>query len=160
MKKIASFTRDHTRLQPGVYVSRRDHTPSGDTITTFDIRLTAPNRQPAVSPEALHTIEHLAATYLRNDATWGDKIVYWGPMGCCTGSYLLMQGDLNPSDIAGLLTEMFEFIADFDGEIPGATARDCGNYTFNDLTTAKAVARRFLTETLLNLTDSNTTYPV
>lgn len=160
MKKIASFTIDHTRLQPGVYVSRRDHTPSGDTITTFDIRLTAPNRQPAVSPEALHTIEHLAATYLRNDATWGDKIVYWGPMGCCTGSYLLMQGDLNPSDIAGLLTEMFEFIADFDGEIPGATARDCGNYTFNDLTTAKAVARRFLTETLLNLTDSNTTYPV
>ena len=160
MKKIASFTIDHTRLQPGVYVSRRDHTPSGDTITTFDIRLTAPNRQPAVSPEALHTIEHLAATNLRNDATWGDKIVYWGPMGCCTGSYLLMQGDLNPSDIAGLLTEMFEFIADFDGEIPGATARDCGNYTFNDLTTAKAVARRFLTETLLNLTPDNTNYPV
>lgn len=159
MKKIASFTIDHTRLQPGVYVSRRDHTPSGDTITTFDIRLTAPNRQPAVSPEALHTIEHLAATYLRNDATWGDKIVYWGPMGCCTGSYLLMQGDLKPSDIAGLLTEMFEFIADFDGEIPGATARDCGNYTFNDLTTAKAVARRFLTETLLNLTPDNTNYP-
>ena len=159
MKKIASFTIDHTRLQPGVYVSRRDHTPSGDTITTFDIRLTAPNRQPAVSPEALHTIEHLAATYLRNDATWGDKIVYWGPMGCCTGSYLLMQGDLNPSDIAGLLTEMFEFIADFDGEIPGATARDCGNYTFNDLTTAKAVARRFLTETLLNLTPDNTNSP-
>ena len=159
MKKIASFTIDHTRLQPGVYVSRRDHTPSGDTITTFDIRLTAPNRQPAVSPEALHTIEHLAATYLRNDATWGDKIVYWGPMGCCTGSYLLMQGDLNPSDIAGLLTEMFEFIADFDGEIPGATARDCGNYTFNDLTAAKAVARRFLTETLLNLTPDNTNYP-
>ena len=159
MKKIASFTIDHTRLQPGVYVSRRDHTPSGDTITTFDIRLTAPNRQPAVIPEALHTIEHLAATYLRNDATWGDKIVYWGPMGCCTGSYLLMQGDLNPSDIAGLLTEMFEFIADFDGEIPGATARDCGNYTFNDLTAAKAVARRFLTETLLNLTPDNTNYP-
>lgn len=159
MKKIASFTIDHTRLQPGVYVSRRDHTPSGDTITTFDIRLTAPNRQPAVSPEALHTIEHLAATYLRNDATWGDKIVYWGPMGCCTGSYLLMQGDLNPTDIAGLLTEMFEFIADFDGEIPGATARDCGNYTFNDLTAAKAVARRFLTETLLNLTPDNTNYP-
>lgn len=159
MKKIASFTIDHTRLQPGVYVSRRDHTPSGDIITTFDIRLTAPNRQPAVSPEALHTIEHLAATYLRNDATWGDKIVYWGPMGCCTGSYLLMQGDLNPSDIAGLLTEMFEFIADFDGEIPGATARDCGNYTFNDLTTAKAVARRFLTETLLNLMPDNTNYP-
>ena len=112
-----------------------------------------------MSPEALHTIEHLAATYLRNDATWGDKIVYWGPMGCCTGSYLLMQGDLKPSDIAGLLTEMFEFIADFDGEIPGATARDCGNYTFNDLPTAKAVARRFLTETLLNLTPDNTNYP-
>ena len=90
MKKIASFTIDHTRLQPGVYVSRRDNTPSGDIITTFDIRLTAPNREAAVSPEALHTIEHLAATYLRNDPTWGDRIVYWGPMGCCTGSYLLM----------------------------------------------------------------------
>lgn len=160
MKKIASFTIDHERLVPGVYVSRRDHTPSGDVITTFDIRMTAPNREAALSPEALHTIEHLAATYLRNDKLWGDKIVYWGPMGCCTGSYLLMQGELQPTDIAGLLTEMFEFIADFEGEIPGATARDCGNYTFNDLPAAKAAARRYLAETLRNLDNSNTVYPL
>ena len=160
MKKIASFTIDHTRLIPGVYVSRRDHTPSGDAITTFDIRLTAPNREPAVSPEALHTIEHLAATYLRNDAHWGDKIVYWGPMGCCTGSYLLMPGNPEPADIAQLLTDMFEFIANFEGEIPGATARDCGNCTFNDLPAAKSIANRFLTQTLHHLTPNNTIYPV
>lgn len=159
MKKIDSFTIDHTRLQPGVYVSRRDHTPSGDVITTFDIRLTAPNREKAVSPEALHTIEHLAATYLRNDRTWGDRIVYWGPMGCCTGSYLLMQGALEPDDIAGLLTAMFRFIADFEGEIPGATARDCGNYTFNDLPAAKATAHRFLDNVLADLDNRNTVYP-
>lgn len=159
MKKIASFTIDHTRLKRGIYVSRRDKTPSGDTITTFDIRLTEPNREPAISPQALHTIEHLAATYLRNDPTWGDRIVYWGPMGCCTGSYLLMQGELEPSDIAGLLTAMFEFIADFEGDIPGATARDCGNYTFNDLPAAKSVARNFLDNTLSHLTPDNTTYP-
>ena len=159
MKKIASFTIDHNRLQPGVYVSRRDTTPSGDVITTFDIRLTAPNREPAVSPEALHTIEHLAATYLRNDPAWGERIVYWGPMGCCTGSYLLMQGDLTPADIAQLLRDMFAFIADFEGDIPGATARDCGNYTFNDLPAAKAAARRFRSEVLSNLTHDNTVYP-
>lgn len=140
-------------------MSRRDHTPAGDTITTFDIRLTAPNREPAVSPEALHTIEHLAATYLRNDKLWGDKIVYWGPMGCCTGSYLLMQGELEPRDIAGLLTDMFEFIAGFEGEIPGATARDCGNYTFNDPEGARALAARFLTEVLANPMAENLNYP-
>jgi S-ribosylhomocysteine lyase len=159
MKKIASFTIDHTRLKRGVYVSRRDHTPAGDTITTFDIRLTEPNRMPAVSPRALHTIEHLAATYLRNDPTWAERIVYWGPMGCCTGSYLLVQGVLEPADIAGLLTAMFEFIAGFKGEIPGATARDCGNYTFNDLPEAKHVARQFTDEVLLDLNSDNTNYP-
>lgn len=159
MKKIASFTIDHNRLMPGVYVSRRDLTPSGDSITTFDIRLTAPNREAAVSPQALHTIEHLAATFLRNDSEWGDKIVYWGPMGCCTGSYLLMQGHLEPADIAQLLTRMFEYIADFEGEIPGASARDCGNYTFNDLPAAKTIARRFLYDTLSHLSPLNTVYP-
>ncbi len=159
MKKIASFTIDHTRLQPGVYVSRRDFTPSGDCITTFDIRLTAPNRQQAVSPQALHTIEHLAATFLRNDPTWQQRIVYWGPMGCCAGSYLLIQGELNPLDIAALLKDTFEFIAGFEGEIPGATARDCGNYTFNDLPAARQVASRFLSEVLADLNDANTSYP-
>lgn len=159
MKKIASFTIDHLRLNPGVYVSRQDTTPAGDVLTTFDIRLTAPNREPAASPQALHSIEHLAATYLRNDPRWGSRIVYWGPMGCCTGSYLIIQGDLRPSDIEQLLQATFRFIADFEGDIPGATARDCGNYTFNDLAAARSIARRFLDNTLLQLNESNTTYP-
>lgn len=144
MKKIPSFTIDHTRLLPGIYVSRRDFTPSGDCITTFDVRMTAPNREAAVTPEALHTIEHLAATFLRNDSEWASRIVYWGPMGCCTGSYLLVQGEVEPAEIIPLLTRMFEFIASFEGEIPGATATDCGNYTFNDLTEARVVAARYL----------------
>lgn len=159
MEKIASFTIDHNRLLRGVYVSRRDVTPSGDTITTFDIRLTEPNRQPSLSPQALHTMEHLAATYLRNDEEWKDKIVYWGPMGCCTGNYLLMQGYLQPEDIIPLLKETFRFIADFCGEIPGATPRDCGNYSFNDLPAAKEAASKFLEEVLNNLQPQNTHYP-
>lgn len=144
MKKIPSFTIDHTRLQPGIYVSRTDRTPSGDAITTFDIRMTAPNREPAIDPRALHTIEHLAATFLRNDPEWASRIVYWGPMGCCTGSYLLIQGEVTPREILPLMTRMFEFIASFEGEIPGATAADCGNYTFNDLPEARRVAKRYL----------------
>lgn len=160
MEKIASFTIDHLRLLRGVYVSRVDTTPSGDVITTFDIRLTEPNREPAVSPEALHTIEHLAATWLRNDERWKEKVVYWGPMGCCTGSYLLMQGNLSPRDILPALREMFRFIAGFEGEIPGASAKDCGNYTFNDLPAARAVAHRFLSEVLDNITEANINYPV
>lgn len=159
MEKIASFTIDHNRLLRGVYVSRRDITPSGDVITTFDIRLTEPNRQAALSPQALHTMEHLAATYLRNDKKWKDKIVYWGPMGCCTGNYLLMQGELNPEDIIPLLKDTFKFIADFEGEIPGATPKDCGNYTFNDLPAAKKAAEIFLTEILDQISPINTIYP-
>lgn len=159
MKKIESFTIDHTRLLRGIYVSRRDTTPSGDTITTFDIRMTEPNRQAPISPQALHTIEHLAATYLRNDPQWGSRIVYWGPMGCCTGSYLLIQGYLQPADIVPLIKEMFSFISDFEGEIPGATARDCGNYTFNDLPAARQAAAKFITEVLDDLQAANTTYP-
>lgn len=159
MKKIASFTIDHLRLGPGVYVSRRDTTPSGDAITTFDIRLTAPNREKPVSPEALHTMEHLAATYLRNHREWGNKTVYWGPMGCCTGCYLILQGYLNPADILPVLRETFSFIASFSGEIPGATPRDCGNYAFNDLEGAKRTAEVFLEETLDCISESNTSYP-
>lgn len=159
MKKIASFTIDHLRLLRGIYVSRRDFTPAGDSITTFDIRLTEPNREHPLSPEALHTIEHLAATFLRNHPVWGNKIVYWGPMGCCTGSYLLIQGNLNPSDIAPLMTELFEFIASFEGEIPGATPRDCGNFSFNDLPAARLAANRFLKEVLYDLKEENTSYP-
>lgn len=159
MKKIASFTIDHLRLLRGVFVSRRDTTPSGDILTTFDIRLTEPNRQPAADPRALHTIEHLAATYLRNDSEWKDRTVYWGPMGCCTGSYLILQGELQPEDILPLLRRMFAFIADFEGDIPGATARDCGNYTFNDLPAAKALARTYLDEVLAAPTRDNLRYP-
>lgn len=144
MKKIASFTIDHLTLQPGVYVSRRDTTPSGDVITTFDIRMTAPNRQPALSIPALHAMEHLAATFLRNHPQWGERIVYWGPMGCCTGNYLLLNGDYEPEDILSLLRETFEFIASFEGEVPGATPKDCGNYLLMNLPEARMAARDFL----------------
>lgn len=159
MKKIQSFTIDHLRLVPGIYVSRRDVTPSGDVLTTFDIRMTAPNREEALSPKALHTIEHLAATWLRNHHDWASKVVYWGPMGCCTGNYLILQGDLSPADIAQTMCDMFEWIASFEGEIPGATPRDCGNYSFNDLAGAKQAASKFLNETLKHLSDRNTNYP-
>lgn len=159
MNKIASFTIDHLRLKRGIFVSRRDRTPSGDVLTTFDIRLTEPNREAAASPQALHTIEHLAATYLRNDPEWKDRIVYWGPMGCCTGSYLIIQGELHPEDILTLMRRMFTFIAEFAGEIPGATPRDCGNYTFNDLPAAKTLAKRYLTEVLPHPAPENLTYP-
>ena len=144
MKKIASFTIDHMTLQPGVYVSRRDTTPSGDIITTFDIRMTAPNRQPALSIPALHAMEHLAATFLRNHPQWGERIVYWGPMGCCTGNYLLLNGDYEPEDIIPLLRETFEFIAGFDGEVPGATPKDCGNYLLMNLPEASMAASDFV----------------
>lgn len=159
MEKIASFTINHLALKRGVYVSRKDVTPSGDVITTFDVRLTEPNREPALDPRALHAMEHLAATYLRNREDWRERMVYWGPMGCCTGNYLLLQGDLTPSDIVPLLRDMFAFVADFEGEIPGATPRDCGNYSFNDLPAAREAAARFLHEILENISEENMTYP-
>lgn len=160
MKKIASFTIDHTRLLRGVYVSRRDTTPSGDTITTFDVRMTEPNRQPALAPDTLHAMEHLAATYLRNHPEWADRVVYWGPMGCCTGNYLILQGELEPRDILDLLRETYAFIAGFEGEVPGATPRDCGNYSFMNLADARRQARIYLDEVLANPTDANLVYPV
>lgn len=144
MKKIASFTIDHLTLEPGVYVSRKDTTPHGDIITTFDVRMTAPNRQPALSIPALHAIEHLAATYLRNHSEWGSKIVYWGPMGCCTGNYLLINGDVSSEDIVPLLKETFSFIAEFEGEVPGATPKDCGNYLLMNLPEARMAASDYL----------------
>ena len=159
MKKIPSFTIDHTRLLRGVYVSRRDMTPSGDTLTTFDIRMTEPNRQAALSPEALHAIEHLAATYLRNHPVWAPKVVYWGPMGCCTGNYLIMQGELDPSDILPLLRETMEFVAGFDGEVPGATPRACGNWSFMNLGAARKAARTYLDEVLASPAPQNLNYP-
>lgn len=159
MEKIASFTIDHCRLNRGIYVSRRDVTPSGDTITTFDIRMTLPNREEALSPRALHAMEHLVATYLRNRPDWRDRVVYWGPMGCCTGNYLLLQGDLSPHDVLPLVTDAMEFVAGFSGDIPGATPRDCGNYSFMDLEAAREAARRYLETTLRCINDENLVYP-
>lgn len=159
MEKIASFTIDHTRLLRGIYVSRKDTTPYGDVITTFDIRMTRPNVEAALTPQALHAMEHLAATYLRNHPQWKDRIVYWGPMGCCTGNYLLLSGDYQSKDILPLIKETMEFIADFKGEIPGATPRDCGNYSFMDLPAAREAARRYVNEILNNPGHDNLNYP-
>ena len=118
-----------------------------------------PNREPAVGQAALHTIEHLAATFLRNHPVWKDRVIYWGPMGCCTGNYLLLQGDLQSADIVPLMQETFSFIADFEGEIPGANAHDCGNYMLNNLAMAKWEARKFLIEVLNAITPANLSYP-
>ena len=158
MKKIPSFTIDHNRLVRGIYVSRQDHV-GDDTITTFDIRMKEPNREPALGQGALHTIEHLAATFLRNHPTWADKIIYWGPMGCLTGNYLLVKGDLRSHDILPLMIETFRFIADYEDEIPGAAPNDCGNYLLQDLPMARWEARKYLTEVLEVATEENLVYP-
>lgn len=158
MEKIPSFTIDHNRLLRGIYVSRKDEV-GGDTVTTFDIRMKEPNREPVVHPGALHTIEHLAATYLRNDAEWKDCIVYWGPMGCLTGNYLLMKGDLQPADIVELMKRTFRFIAEFEGDVPGAAPQDCGNWLLHDLPMARWEARKFLEEVLENIKEENMNYP-
>lgn len=159
MKKIASFTIDHNRLSRGIFVSRKDTTPSGDCITTFDIRLTEPNRQQPLSGDTLHAMEHLAATFLRNHPGWSDRIVYWGPMGCLTGNYLLVQGNLTSEDILPLMRETFTFIRDFNGEIPGATPKDCGNYSYMNKEGAKAAAAKFLDEVLSAPATENLNYP-
>ena len=158
MDKIPSFTINHERLLRGIYVSRKDNV-GGDIVTTFDIRMKEPNREPAIHPGALHTIEHLAATYLRNDKEWKDKIVYWGPMGCLTGNYLLMRGDLMPEDIVELMQRTFRFVADFEGDVPGAAPRDCGNYLLHDLPMARWEARKYLNEVLLCMKEENMRYP-
>lgn len=159
MEKIPSFTINHILLKRGIYVSRRDVTAHGDVLTTFDIRMKEPNREPAVSQSALHTIEHLAATFLRNHPKWKDDIIYWGPMGCCTGNYLIVKGELSSRDILPLMIETFEFIRDFEGDIPGATPRDCGNYLLNNLPMAKWEAEKYLREVLTVATEENLIYP-
>lgn len=159
MEKIPSFTINHILLKRGIYVSRRDVTASGDILTTFDVRMKEPNREPAVSQSALHTIEHLAATFLRNHPTWKNEIIYWGPMGCCTGNYLIVKGELSSRDILPLMIETFEFIRDFEGNIPGATPRDCGNYLLNNLPMAKWEAEKYLREILTVATEENLVYP-
>ena len=143
MEKITSFTIDHIRLQPGVYVSRKD--PVGDqVITTFDIRMTSPNEEPVMNTAELHAMEHLAATFLRNHKEFGPKVIYWGPMGCRTGNYLLLNGDYESRDILELVKRTFAFIRDYKGEIPGAAARDCGNYLDQNLSMASWLAGRYL----------------
>lgn len=158
MKKIPSFTINHEQLLRGIYVSRKDEI-GGETVTTFDVRMKEPNREPALHPGALHTIEHLAATYLRNDPTWKDSIVYWGPMGCLTGNYLLMKGDLRSDDIVDLMKATFRFVAEYNEDIPGAAPKDCGNYLLHDLPMARWEARKYLTEVLEHITPANLNYP-
>lgn len=160
MEKIASFTIDHTRLLPGIYVSRKDADPAtSGVVTTFDLRMTAPNREPVINNAPLHAIEHLGATYLRNQDDWKDRVLYFGPMGCRTGFYLLMFGDLQPADVADLVRGMFEFVAGFKGDIPGASPAECGNWHDSDLVGAKWWAARYLENTLTKLGEENTIYP-
>ena len=158
MKKIPSFTIDHIHLLRGIYVSRQDQVGT-ETVTTFDIRMKEPNREPALSPSAIHTMEHLAATFLRNHPVWADKIIYWGPMGCLTGNYLVVKGDLTSRDILPLMKETFSFIAGYEGEVPGATPRDCGNYLPMNLPMARWEAAKYLHEVLEQASEENLTYP-
>ena len=143
MEKIASFTIDHLRLRPGLYVSRKDRL-GAETVTTFDLRITAPNIEPVMNTAEVHAMEHLGATYLRNDPVWKDRVVYFGPMGCRTGFYLLLSGDLTSEDVLPLVADTFRFIRDFSGEIPGASAKDCGNYLDMNLPMAQFYARRYV----------------
>ncbi|MBQ5895063.1 MAG: S-ribosylhomocysteine lyase [Bacteroidaceae bacterium] len=158
MEKIPSFTIDHIRLLRGVYVSRQD-VVGGEVVTTFDVRMKEPNREPALSPSAIHTMEHLVATFLRNHPVWASRIVYWGPMGCLTGNYLIVKGDVSSREIVPLLCEAFAFVASFEGEVPGATARDCGNYLLMNLPEAQWEARKYLNEVLENIAAENLNYP-
>ena len=158
MKKIPSFTIDHIHLLRGIYVSRKDEV-GGDIVTTFDIRMKEPNREPAIGNGAIHAMEHLAATFLRNDPEWKDRVVYWGPMGCLTGNYLLLKGDLKSEDIVDLMKRTFQFIADFEGDVPGASPKDCGNYLMMNLPMAKWEAAKYLHEVLEQIKPENLNYP-
>lgn len=158
MEKIASFTVNHITLEPGIYVSRKDYV-GAEVITTFDLRVTSPNDEPVLNTAEVHTIEHLAATYLRNKEDVKEKVIYFGPMGCRTGFYLLLAGDYEAKDIVPLMVEMFEFIRDFEGEVPGAAPRDCGNYLDMNLGMARYVARMYLTRTLYGIDDAHLHYP-
>lgn len=158
MKTIASFTIDHLRLLPGIYVSRVDSVGS-EVITTFDLRLTRPNHEPVMNTAEVHTIEHLAATFLRNHEQYGSKVIYFGPMGCRTGFYLLLAGSYESGDIVPLITELFEFIRDFQGEVPGAAAVACGNYLDMNLPMANYLADRYLKEVLYDITEERLKYP-
>lgn len=157
MEKIASFTVDHLRLLPGVYVSRRDRVGDG-VVTTFDLRMTRPNEEPVMNTAEVHTIEHLGATFLRNHPDWKDRTVYFGPMGCRTGFYMLLAGEPDSREVLPLVVEMFRFVRDFRGEVPGAAPKDCGNYLDMNLGMANYLARRYL-EVLEHITPERLVYP-
>lgn len=157
MEKIASFTVDHIKLQPGIYVSRKD-TVGSEMITTFDLRMTSPNEEPVMNTAEVHTIEHLGATFMRNHATYKDKTIYFGPMGCRTGFYLLLAGNYSSKDIVPLMIEMYEFIRDFEGEVPGASPKDCGNYLDMNLNMAKYLAKKYLDEVLYDIKEDRLVY--
>lgn len=158
MEKIASFTINHLKLLPGIYVSRKDKAGES-TITTFDIRMTRPNFEPVMNTAEVHTIEHLGATFLRNHRDFSDKTIYFGPMGCRTGFYLLLNGDYTSSDIVSLIQDMFRFIRDYKDEVPGACARDCGNYLDMNLPMTNYLADKFLNEVLENIDETHLIYP-
>ena len=158
MEKIASFTIDHIKLQPGVYVSRKDNFQD-TVITTFDLRMTSPNEEPVMNTAEMHTIEHLGATFLRNHKDYKDHTVYFGPMGCRTGFYLLLECDYSSRQILPLITEMYEFIRDFKGDVPGASPKDCGNYLDMNLSMANYLANRYLQEVLYNIPEDRLIYP-
>lgn len=158
MERIASFQVDHIRLNRGIYVSRIDEI-NGNYLTSFDIRMKLPNREPVINIAELHTMEHLGATFLRNHSVWKEKIVYFGPMGCRTGFYLILKGKLESKDIVELMKELYKFMAEFKGDIPGATAIECGNYLDQNLPMANYEAKKYLEETLQNLGEENLNYP-
>ena len=158
MDKIASFQINHLLLNPGIYVSRKDK--AGDQVlTTFDIRMTRPNYEPVMNTAEVHTIEHLGATYLRNNEEYKDKVIYFGPMGCRTGFYLILAGDYESKDIVDLMKEMFDFMRNFEGEVPGVAAKDCGNYLLHNLPMAKYEAAKYLAEVLDVIEEKNLIYP-
>ena len=158
MEKIASFTIDHLKLLPGVYVSRKDKVGQ-QVITTFDIRMTRPNFEPVLNTAEVHTIEHLGATFLRNDSEFKDKTIYFGPMGCRTGFYMVLAGDYDSKDVVELVTRMFIFMKDFEGDVPGACAKDCGNYLDMNLNMAKYVCDRSYNEVLKDIDETRLVYP-
>ena len=157
VEKIASFTVDHIKLLPGLYVSRKDKA-GAETVTTFDLRLTKPNEEPVLNTAEVHTIEHLGATYLRNEPTWKDKVLYFGPMGCRTGFYLLLAGDYSSREVLPLVTECFRFIRDYRGAVPGASPKDCGNYLDMNLTMANYWGAKYV-GVLENADETRLNYP-
>lgn len=158
MNKIASFTVNHLTLLPGIYVSRKD-TVGNQVLTTFDLRMTRPNYEPVMNTAEVHTLEHLGATYLRNQDAYKDKVIYFGPMGCRTGFYLILAGDYESKDVVDIVRDMFQFMKDFEGDVPGAAARDCGNYLDMNLGMAKYVAKKYYDEVLTNISEERLVYP-